>query len=857
MSIRIKIVLIIASIVALITASSFVISLYFDRLHLVETIKSDMTVVSRIAEKLVATNLRLMKIEADVAAAEILKAAMNDAASSEGQILKMALTDQAQEHNYLSLAILSSRGAVASYGFPVPGQDFVRSAYARRAFVGERVITTTELDPGGELVIRICVPMGSRILVATLPGMILSDILDDFRIWNSGNILLLDGEGVIIANIRPFLVEERHILLDVMDPGPEGEEREGFIRGIRTGEAGAGIYSYGGVPRVGAYMPVSGSDDWTLIVAAPIDESPGAMNRNILLISAAIFMSLGILAAFVAANFIVIPFKKIQEQNVRLAELRETAESASRAKGDFLSNMSHEMRTPMNAIIGMTSIAKTSHAIERKDYCLSKIEDASTHLLGVINDILDMSKIEANKFDLSPVEFNFEKMLQKTVNVISFRVDQKQQKFRVRVDKNIPPFLIADDQRLTQVIANLLSNAVKFTPERGSVWLDAKWIGEQDGICTIEISVTDSGIGISAEQQAKLFTSFTQAESATSRKFGGTGLGLAISKRIVEMMNGRIWIESELGKGSAFIFTIEAVKVSKAATAPEIPVTDRKSFKVLAVDDDPETREYFGEIMLHYGFTCDLASGAEEAQGLIEKNGPYSLYFIDYKMPGINGIELSKWIKERETQEAASPPKKTVVIMISATEWSMIENEAKNAGVEHFLSKPFFPSSIVDYINEYLGLDHHLAQKKEADDDSGCFEGFCILLAEDVQINREIVLALLEPTALVIDCASNGVEALKMFSEAPDKYAMIFMDVQMPEMDGLEATRCIRAFEEKRFEGMASAKRVPIVAMTANVFREDIERCLASGMNDHVGKPIDISEVMRKLRQYLNAAQRV
>ncbi|MDR0497444.1 MAG: PAS domain S-box protein, partial [Treponema sp.] len=236
----------------------------------------------------------------------------------------------------------------------------------------------------------------------------------------------------------------------------------------------------------------------------------------------------------------------------------EAANSASHAKSAFLANMSHEIRTPMNAIIGMVTIGKSSDDSERKDYCFSRIENASKHLLGVINDILDMSKIEAGKFDLSVAEFNFEKMLQSVVNVISFRVDEKRQKLTVHIDKAIPEILIGDDQRLAQVITNLLGNAVKFTPEKGSISLDTRFLEEENGIDILQISVTDTGIGISPEQQSRLFQSFQQAESSTVRKFGGTGLGLAISKNIVEMMGGKIWIKSEPGEGSTFSFTIQA-----------------------------------------------------------------------------------------------------------------------------------------------------------------------------------------------------------------------------------------------------------------------------------------------------------
>jgi CheY-like chemotaxis protein len=504
----------------------------------------------------------------------------------------------------------------------------------------------------------------------------------------------------------------------------------------------------------------------------------------------------------------------------------------------------------MNAIIGMTTIAGSTKEIERKDYCLQKIEDASTHLLGVINDILDMSKIEANKLELSRVNFNFERMLQKAVNVINFRVEERKQNFTVTIDKNIPHFLEGDDQRLAQVITNLLSNAVKFTPEGGSVRLNALLAGEENGVYTLQIEVTDTGIGISPEQQAKLFSSFEQADSGTSRKFGGTGLGLAISKRIVELMGGRIWIESELGRGSTFAFTLKAGLGQEEQPAPAASGISLKNLSILAVDDMPEIRDYFSSIISGLGVQCDTAASGEEALSLIDSHGPYGLYFVDWKMPGMDGIETSRKIKELTAD-------KSVVIMISAVEWTAIEEDAKKAGVDKFLSKPIFPSNITDVINECLG-SKSIGGAANADaqtEKPDRFDGFHLLLAEDVDINREIVLTLLEPTNIAIDTAENGAIAVETFTASPEKYDMIFMDVQMPEMDGFEATRRIRAFEKSRREEKEpqskSSEGIPIVAMTANVFREDVEKCLEAGMNGHVGKPLDIAEVMQKLRQYL------
>ena len=534
--------------------------------------------------------------------------------------------------------------------------------------------------------------------------------------------------------------------------------------------------------------------------------------------------------------------------NTMLKEALEKTTIASRAKGEFLSNMSHEMRTPLNAIIGMTAIAKNAVDLERKNYALNKIGDASAHLMGVINDVLDMSKIEANKLDLDSVEFNFEKMLQKTTAVINFRIEEKHQKLLIHIDKAIPDFLVGDDQRISQVITNLLSNAVKFTPDYGSINLNARFLGEEDDLCTIQISITDTGIGISDEQQPRLFQSFHQAETSTVRKYGGTGLGLAISKSIVEMMGGKIWVESEINKGSVFSFTIQ-VKCGEGKDANLKKHTiNWGDVRILAVDDDPDVLEFFKDISQRFGVYCDTAISGEDALRFVEKNGDYNVYFIDWKMPGIDGITLTGALKSMNKN-----PGNSVVIMISATDWNEIETEAKQAGIDGFIPKPLFPSAIADTICECLGVERQTKEIKQTINTLNSFEGHRILLVEDVEINREIVLTILEPMNLKIDYAENGLQAVRMFCEEPDRYEMIFMDVQMPEMDGYEATRKIRTFEEaeRKRKKMSGAKGVPIIAMTANVFKEDIEKCLAAGMDDHIGKPLDFELIIEKLNMYL------
>jgi len=528
--------------------------------------------------------------------------------------------------------------------------------------------------------------------------------------------------------------------------------------------------------------------------------------------------------------------RSIAEKN--LLRAKEEAEQASKAKGEFLSRMSHEMRTPMNAIIGMTEIARSSGNLQKMEHCLERIDSASKHLLGLINDILDMSKIEADKLELSLAEFDFEKMLINITGVVNVRIEEKNQNLILNIDKDVPSAFIGDEMRLSQVIINLLTNAVKFTPEGGTVVLNVRNSDLSEGVSTLLIEVIDNGIGISNGQQVRLFSPFEQANSGITRKYGGTGLGLTISKRIVELMGGHIWLESELDKGSKFSFTVK-MKTGKALPRQELANTiDKENIRILVVEKIPEIRDYFIRVLPEFSLSCDVVDNGSAALELIrqKKEEPYNIFFIDWTITDPDGIELAKKIK-RITRDSK------VIILISETGWSNISKDA-TAGIDNYVFKPLFLSTLIHSINEYMDSTHELVSSQ--DKPYMCdFKDYTILAAEDVEINREILSAVLEDTKISIDFAQDGVEALSLFESNPGRYSLILMDIQMPDMNGYEATQKIRALEGSK------AKNIPIIAMTANVFHEDIERCLQAGMDDHIGKPINTDKLLSKLAKYL------
>jgi signal transduction histidine kinase/CheY-like chemotaxis protein len=517
-----------------------------------------------------------------------------------------------------------------------------------------------------------------------------------------------------------------------------------------------------------------------------------------------------------------------------LIKAREEALASTNAKSEFLSRMSHEIRTPMNAIIGMAAIARKSADMERVLQCLNRIDDSSRQLLSIINDVLDMSKIESGKFEISVNEFSFEKMLEHVVNVMQVKLDEKHQEFRLVCENFFRRNMIADELRLSQVLINLLTNAIKFTPDYGKIAVFAGTEGSGDS-SVLRVRVKDNGIGISAEQKSKLFNSFEQADGSITRQFGGTGLGLAICKKIINLMGGDIWVESEPGCGASFIFEIE-VRWGDQIDYTRKNISD--NLRLLVVDDSDEVLDYFTNMLMGFSMTCDTASSGTEALRLVRGQKPYDIVFLDWSMPVMNGLETAREIIS--LTDGASE-----IVMISVVDRSDIREKMDEIGIKHFLPKPILPSMLYDKIVQISGTEAR-ARKTQLIEEVHDWSGHAVLLVEDIAINREIIIALLEETGLNIKCAENGLEAVRCF-EAGEHFDLVLMDVQMPIMDGLAAARHIRALPARH------AREVPIVAMTANAFKEDVDQCIKAGMNNHVAKPVEVDMLMRVLTEYLGA----
>lgn len=763
-----------------------------------------------------------------------------------GRYMLSQLETSAEVRNFIYLGFYTESGELQSiYGGDVEfvGEDDVTDLLQANGKVIKRGI-----NEDGETILLLGKPAhypledgsSSVLLVAGISMEYLDEalFLDDAGANAYSHIIDTDGVFVIrssgeFRNNYFQRIEEKFQTL-------KGKDTDDYARELRhamdNGEEYGMEIMVDGEERYIYCVPLPEKSTWYLITVMKSDvlNEPIVKLDNLRIV--VIIGSLTVILICMIAIF-VLYYRLSQQQVQELDRVRKEAVHANKAKSDFLSSMSHDIRTPMNAIIGMTEIALKNKQDEvRVEDCLKKIKLSSKHLLGLINDVLDMSKIESGKMTINMNRISLRETMDDIVNIVQPQVKAKNQYFDIYIHSILTENIYCDGTRLNQILLNLLSNAFKFTPAEGRidvhVYQEESPMGEE--YVRTHFVVEDTGIGMSEEFQKNIFDTFTRESSEKVQNIEGTGLGMAITKAIVDILKGTIEVESELKKGSKFHVTLD-LKKAEAEIEMNLP-----NWNVLVVDDNEQLCTSVANNLEELGVHADWTVDGREAVQMIEerhdKDDDYHFVLIDWKMTKMDGLQTIHEIQKRVGKEIP-------VFLISAYDWSDIEEDAQAADIEGFISKPLFKSTLYSRLVQYAEGNQDKSNDKQSKEID--FTGKRVLLAEDIDINWEIANEILLSFGLEAVRAENGKECVEMFEAAEiGFYDAILMDLRMPVMDGYEATKAIRALERQD-------KQLPIIAMTANAFSSDIQECLDCGMDAHIAKPIDTQELLRVLQKFL------
>ena len=757
------------------------------------------------------------------------------------------LTYRAQVREFDYLALCSADGEFQTlYGQPI--QPLNPKPFVEALLQGEQRVAVGIDTAGNEVVlfgVDAAYPMhnGDRSigLIAAVP---LEYITDFLFLKEEGQLMYYhiirpDGSFVIQnpnTELRYFFEQLQKQSDSAVNESSAENPVEKFSAALKKHEEYTAILEVNGEERqiYGISLPYS---EWYLVSVMPYTILDNAINN---LGSQRIFMTLLSCASVLIILTVIFLryFSITRSQMNELEKARQAALEANKAKSEFLANMSHDIRTPMNAIVGMTAIA-AAHIDDRKqvENCLRKITLSSKHLLGLINDVLDMSKIESGKLTLTTEQISLKEVVEGIVNIMQPQVKTKKQTFDIHVENILTENVWCDGVRLNQVLLNLLSNATKYTPEGGSIHLSLFEENSPKGerYVRIYIKVKDNGIGMSPDFLKRIYESYSRADGARIHKTEGAGLGMAITKYIVDAMEGTIDIQSEPDKGTEFLLTFDFEKAAAMNMDMVLP-----SWNMLVVDDDELLCRTAMDALKSIGIKAEWTLSGEKAIELVnehhKRREDYQIILLDWKLPGMNGIQVAKEIRHNLGDEVP-------ILLISAYDWSEFESEAREAGISGFISKPLFKSTLYYALRQYMGIETENGQTLNPNID---LSGRRILIAEDNELNWEVANELLSDLGVELDWAEDGQICLDKFQKSPEGYYdAVFMDIRMPHMTGYEATKMIRGLKHP------DALSIPIIAMSADAFSDDIQHCLECGMNAHIAKPIDIMEVSRLLKRFL------